>query len=599
MSILQSINAAHRNASTGNLTDAAATAAVGAGDASSGSGAISHRTQSATALSTLRGWNAPSLSRNNSYASAVSYVSTASASPAAPAAAPPASETSPYLPSAAVSGNSTSNSTIAQPATVAVEQTNDTNNSKSAAVTSSAAEVETTATHAATSKTDNKLPPVPSGVSRNSSNESNAAASTASCAAVPAPAPAPKPAPWRSSRLSALLAADAAAAGKPPVPDLSLNGSPPAGNTASADSVSSNAAAATTAAATFSLGRQGSKTPAIGATAAHSSAPPPGSYAAAVLKSRGLDSRTSGSSETFVAAVASAPAIEETPEPDARKLKTAKRIELVPIDHGLCLPSINALDEVTLTWINWRQARQPLSPANVAYVLSLNDRADALMLRSVLGERLRPSCLLTLRVCTVLLQEGVRAGLTLAEIGKMMTRGTGVGLVDPSSAAAGGLLQPCPDHAGPCSCAAIAANNGVIGGAQRRCKKYRNGLTPKYHCCDVTCFTSGSCSSGANDGSGSGGDRREERLSALEQAVRRAKKLATRSRRHEKKGASSDDRDEETSAGADVAIDAGLVAPGTLAFLPYHDAVVRHFRGVIGAHIAATLRQREQSSASG
>ncbi len=30
--------------------------------------------------------------------------------------------------------------------------------------------------------------------------------------------------------------------------------------------------------------------------------------------------------------------------------------------------------------------------------------ADALMLRTVLGDRIRPSCLLTLRVCTVLLQ---------------------------------------------------------------------------------------------------------------------------------------------------------------------------------------------------
>ena len=58
----------------------------------------------------------------------------------------------------------------------------------------------------------------------------------------------------------------------------------------------------------------------------------------------------------------------------------------------------------------------PLSAANVRYVQSLDGRADALMLRAALGERLRPSCLLTLRVCTALLQE-VRRGQGATAIG--------------------------------------------------------------------------------------------------------------------------------------------------------------------------------------
>jgi hypothetical protein len=123
--------------------------------------------------------------------------------------------------------------------------------------------------------------------------------------------------------------------------------------------------------------------------------------------------------------------------PDSRRLRTAKRIELVPIDHGLSLPRITALDEVSCSWVTWRQSKKPLSAENRAYVLALDGRKDALLLHNALGDRIRPPCLLTLRVCTALLQEGVAAGLTLAEIGLMMVRGSGVGLLPSSTSSSG------------------------------------------------------------------------------------------------------------------------------------------------------------------
>jgi hypothetical protein len=186
------------------------------------------------------------------------------------------------------------------------------------------------------------------------------------------------------------------------------------------------------------------------------------------------------------------------PLADVRRLRAARRLELVPIDHGLCLPAVTALDEVSCSWVHWKQAREPLSAASRRYVLSLDGRGDALMLSAVFGDRIKPSCLLTLRVCTALLQEGVKAGLTLSEVGLMMVRGSGVGVVEPSAAAAAAAAAPRP------------------GAARPRRRRGGHGDSDD--------------DDPSPSGGGAGGAAAPQ-LSALEQAVRKARKTVARARR--------------------------------------------------------------------
>lgn len=105
-----------------------------------------------------------------------------------------------------------------------------------------------------------------------------------------------------------------------------------------------------------------------------------------------------------------------------KALRRATNIELVPIDHGLCLPHIGALDEAEFAWLYWKQAKLPLDSRCREYVESLDADEDIALLRRFVGSRLRPECALTLRVCTQLLKQAVAAGLTVHQIGMLMVR---------------------------------------------------------------------------------------------------------------------------------------------------------------------------------
>ncbi|XP_074560299.1 phosphatidylinositol 4-kinase gamma 8-like [Curcuma longa] len=100
-------------------------------------------------------------------------------------------------------------------------------------------------------------------------------------------------------------------------------------------------------------------------------------------------------------------------------------VELVPIDHGLCLPE--QLEDPYFEWLHWPQAAVPFSEAEEKYVASLEPFRDVELLHAELPS-LREASLRILVVCTVLLKRAVEAGLCLAEIGHMMTRDfSGVG----------------------------------------------------------------------------------------------------------------------------------------------------------------------------
>lgn len=103
--------------------------------------------------------------------------------------------------------------------------------------------------------------------------------------------------------------------------------------------------------------------------------------------------------------------------------------ELVPIDHGLCLPEW--LDDPYFEWLHWPQASVPFSESEVAYISNLDPFKDAELLRTEIPS-LREACIRVLVLCTIFLKRAAAAGLCLAAIGEMMSREFHAGEEKPS-----------------------------------------------------------------------------------------------------------------------------------------------------------------------
>ncbi|XP_038698063.1 phosphatidylinositol 4-kinase gamma 8-like [Tripterygium wilfordii] len=93
--------------------------------------------------------------------------------------------------------------------------------------------------------------------------------------------------------------------------------------------------------------------------------------------------------------------------------------ELVPRDHGLCLPEW--LDDPYLEWQHWPQASVPFSESELEYISNLDAFKDAELLRRELPS-LRESSIRVLVLCTIFLKRAAAVGLCLSDIGEMMTR---------------------------------------------------------------------------------------------------------------------------------------------------------------------------------
>ncbi|KAL6605778.1 hypothetical protein ACP70R_041431 [Stipagrostis hirtigluma subsp. patula] len=102
-----------------------------------------------------------------------------------------------------------------------------------------------------------------------------------------------------------------------------------------------------------------------------------------------------------------------------REGKFGNQTELIPIDHGLCLPE--CLEDPYFEWIHWPQASIPFSEDELEYIANLDPMKDADMLRMELP-MIREACLRVLVVSTIFLKEATAFGLCLAEIGEMMSR---------------------------------------------------------------------------------------------------------------------------------------------------------------------------------
>ncbi|KXZ44780.1 hypothetical protein GPECTOR_62g895 [Gonium pectorale] len=93
--------------------------------------------------------------------------------------------------------------------------------------------------------------------------------------------------------------------------------------------------------------------------------------------------------------------------------------ELIPIDHGFCLPE--TLEAPYFEWLHWPQTMLPFSDDELEYIRALDVERDKSILRQELP-MLRPECLRVLEVCTTLLKTCAEAGLTLFDIASVMTR---------------------------------------------------------------------------------------------------------------------------------------------------------------------------------
>ncbi|KAJ8542407.1 hypothetical protein ON010_g12405 [Phytophthora cinnamomi] len=94
--------------------------------------------------------------------------------------------------------------------------------------------------------------------------------------------------------------------------------------------------------------------------------------------------------------------------------------ELIPIDHGYCLPQFLEIAWCDWCWYNWPQLQQPLSAEDRAYVLSLSAQEDADRLSKRIP--LRRACRRNMIIASMVMQKGVRADLVLFEIARIMCR---------------------------------------------------------------------------------------------------------------------------------------------------------------------------------
>eukprot|EP00475_Leptophrys_vorax_P033679 TRINITY_DN5334_c0_g5_i1.p1 TRINITY_DN5334_c0_g5~~TRINITY_DN5334_c0_g5_i1.p1 ORF type:complete len:618 (+),score=135.74 TRINITY_DN5334_c0_g5_i1:342-2195(+) len=102
------------------------------------------------------------------------------------------------------------------------------------------------------------------------------------------------------------------------------------------------------------------------------------------------------------------------------KRNADKSLKLVPVDHGYCLPDFLEIAWCDWCWLDWPQAKKPFSPATLNYLKHLDIQADVSLLRNKLS--IREESLKVMEICGRVLQIGAAAGLTLHEIGKIISR---------------------------------------------------------------------------------------------------------------------------------------------------------------------------------
>ena len=93
--------------------------------------------------------------------------------------------------------------------------------------------------------------------------------------------------------------------------------------------------------------------------------------------------------------------------------------EMIPIDHGFCLPAIDRLQSARFEWLRWPQSRAPLGPRAKDYIANMNIERDVFVLRH-LG--IEEDSITTFRMTSEILRFGINAGHSLHSIGQIFVR---------------------------------------------------------------------------------------------------------------------------------------------------------------------------------
>lgn len=102
------------------------------------------------------------------------------------------------------------------------------------------------------------------------------------------------------------------------------------------------------------------------------------------------------------------------------KRKQDNTLALVPIDHGYCLRSVCDVASFDWCWLEWKQTKEPVSKATKDYIMSLDIVRDVSLLKDVF--HFSQKALDYFRAANMILQEGIKAGLTIYDIANMVCR---------------------------------------------------------------------------------------------------------------------------------------------------------------------------------
>lgn len=85
--------------------------------------------------------------------------------------------------------------------------------------------------------------------------------------------------------------------------------------------------------------------------------------------------------------------------------------KLIPIDHGLSLPSTLEIMDYEIVWMGWSGAKQPFTKENLDFIESIDIDKQVELLRSKL--KVREICLRNFKVANMLLKKYAKKGFTL------------------------------------------------------------------------------------------------------------------------------------------------------------------------------------------
>jgi len=98
---------------------------------------------------------------------------------------------------------------------------------------------------------------------------------------------------------------------------------------------------------------------------------------------------------------------------------TCGKARLVPIDHGLCLPSFKHLGQAEFAWLYWRQAKTPFTPAESALISRLNgDRIAKILSRIGIAD----DAILTARIMVMVIQVTNLHNWSLNQMGELVSK---------------------------------------------------------------------------------------------------------------------------------------------------------------------------------